>query len=91
MRPRPDFTIEDLLKEAITERHEDEANVFTSKELGALWGFKDAKTVYKHMDKLGEKGWQFVPTRKDIIDRAGRTISTNAYKIIPPYNEETPV
>lgn len=91
MKPQPDFTIEDLLKEAITARQEDEANLFRSRDLADLWGLPvNSKTVFKHMDKLGEMGWRFIPTRKRIRDRAGRQTSTNAYRIIPPNNEETP-
>ena len=86
MKPQLDFTIEDLLKEAITERKEVEANLFTTKDFATLWGLSP-RAVYKHMDELMKMGWQFIPTKKPIRDRSGRETSTTAYRVIPPSKE----
>lgn len=89
MKPKPNFTIEDLLKEAITERKEAEANLFTARDLAALWGLAQvSKTVYGYMDKLIMAGWQFIPAKKLIRDRGGRETSNIAYRVIPPNNKE---
>ena len=88
-KPKLDFTIEDLLKEAIIERKEVEANLFTARDFATLWGLK-LRAVYKHMDKLIEMGWQFVPTKKPIRDRSGRETTTSAYRVIPPKQNKPP-
>ena len=88
-KPKLDFTIEDLLKEAITERKEVEANLFTTRDFAALWGLMP-RTVYKYMDKLIEMGWQFIPIRKPIRDRSGRETSTSAYRVVPPKQNKPP-
>lgn len=90
MKPKPDFTIEELLKEAIT-RKDDQADVFRATDLADLWGIQSAESVFRRMDELQEVGWRFEPTKKRIRDRAGRETTTQAYRVIPPLNEETPL
>jgi hypothetical protein len=82
-KPEPDFTIEELALEALSQVPEGADGVFTNAELRILFGCaKD--TVYKRLDTLASLGWKFVPTRKKIIDRVGKQTHTMGYKFIPP-------
>jgi len=87
-RPKPDFTIEELIQEAIQHIPIGEENSFTPAELEQVFGVR-RDGIFRRLDFLESVGWQIIPRRKAIIDRSGRHTSTTAYKLIPP-NEKTP-
>lgn len=82
-RPKPDFTIEELIQEALRHLPDDDEGLFTPSELRRILNVS-GPTLLARLDLLIEKGWQVIAGRKAIVDRAGRHTSAIAYKLIPP-------
>lgn len=82
--PLPKFTIEELLREAVEAVPADERCVFTTRELARLWGYSSLDSARKQMNYLQARGWKFIATRKEFINRAKALTSTSAYIVVPP-------
>jgi len=87
LAPLPRFTLEELLRAAVEAMPVDRRCVFTSRELAGLWGYRVLDSARRQMDALEERGWKFVATRKDIVNRAGDLTTTSAYVVVPPGDE----
>lgn len=87
-KPKPDFTIEELALDALSQVPEGEDGVFTNAELRKLFGCS-RQSVWIKLDVLASLGWEFPPAKKRIVDRVGRQTYTMGYKFIPP-NKKAP-
>lgn len=85
-KPKPSFTIEELIQEAIHHLPDDTEGFFTPAELRRILNVS-GHTMLVRLNLLEEKGWQIIPGRKAIVDRAGRHTSAIAYKLIPPNDQ----
>ena len=85
-KPEPDFTIEELIQGALRHLPDDDEGLFTPTELRHILNIS-SHALSTRLDSLEVAGWQIIPGRKAIIDRAGRHTSTIAYKLIPPTQE----
>ena len=80
-RPRPEFTLLELMEEMAGKAPPGEYTFLTVREMAVAVG-RSKSAIREHLDRLELMGYQIIVGEKDYVNRAGNVQPVPAYAVI---------
>ena len=86
-KPRPEFTLLELLEEVAGREPSDQYEFLSVREMALAVG-RSRSAVLRYLDSLESQGYQIIVGEKDYVNRAGNVQPVPAYAVVGKVEEE---